>query len=91
MVLLRANVAEVASFARLAAADDAGVRYLLPTRNRNDQSILCEADRMARALEGLLEVRQALRTAGRTDDLADLAGIIAVLRSWLDEGVYKPL
>lgn len=91
MVILRSNVGEIVAFAALAAADEAGARYLLPTRNLENQSIMTDPALMTLALSGLREVRESLRRRGKPDDQRELQGVIGVLEQRLADGLFEPL
>lgn len=91
MVILKANLHEVAAFAELGLADGVAVRYLLPQRDRNAQSILTSADAMAAARDGLHRAADRLRARG-LDRWADDAAIQAdILDRRLAAGLLEPI
>ncbi|MCB9565371.1 MAG: radical SAM protein [Kofleriaceae bacterium] len=87
MVMLRANLHELEAFAALARRDGVGVRFMLPMRDRNDQSFLRDAAAMAdvarrlRAIADDLDDRDARRARGEAEVLDDR----------LARGVLRPL
>lgn len=84
MVVLKANLREVVAFAELGLADGVAVRYLLPQRDRNAQSILTSAETMAAAEDGLRRAAARLRAHGLArwaDDAAVQADILAQRRA----------
>jgi hypothetical protein len=90
MVLLKANHHEIRAFAQLAADDGVGVRYMLPMRNRNDESILTDPSAMKASVEALEEVETDL--AVRDERAANaLRGELNVLRTRLAQRVFRPL
>jgi len=91
MVLLRSNLAEVRAFADLALRDGVGVRYLLPTSNRNDESIMDKPELVREAALALAEVHQLVTEAGLTFDAQEIAGTLQVLESRLAAGVFEIL
>jgi molybdenum cofactor biosynthesis enzyme MoaA len=91
MVVLRQNLDEIVPFAEMAHADGVGVRYLLPTGNRNDTSIMTDAGSMRRALEALSRVRSELRGGNVEQDRHDLDGVLRVLEARLSEQRYDVL
>jgi hypothetical protein len=91
MVILRSNIREVRAFADLALGDRVGVRYLLPTNNRNDESIMDKPELVREAAAALAEVHQVLTAACLEFDAQELAGTLQVLRSRLAAGVFEVL
>lgn len=91
MVLLKANVAEVADFARLALQDAVSCRFLLPQHDRNHQSILTSPDAMATAEAGLRHAADLLAGQGLArwaDDARVQADILAQRQA---DGILTPI
>lgn len=91
MVLLKANLHEVETFAELARRDGAGVRFMLPMFDRNAQSILTDAGAMRAAEEQLRRVARALFAEGRAGDAQRARGEAEVLKERLARGILAPL
>ena len=91
MVILRSNVAEVRAFADLALNDGVGVRYLLPTNNRNDESIMDKPELAREALAALADVQPRVAAAGLAFDAQEIAGTLRVLNARLAAGVFAVL
>ncbi|HOI11700.1 MAG TPA: radical SAM protein, partial [Myxococcota bacterium] len=91
MVILKANLHEIVAFAELGLADGVAVRYLLPQRDRNAQSILTSAEAMAASRDGLRRAADRLRTRG-LDRWADDAAVQAdILDRRLAAGLLDPI
>ena len=91
-VILRQNLDEIVPFAKMARRDGVGVRYLLPTNNRNDQSIMLDPALMQQAARALDEVRELLReSGGDPTDILDIDGVVTVLEARLEEGLLEIL
>lgn len=91
MVILKANQHEVVAFAELGLADGVAVRYLLPQRDRNAQSILTSAETMAAAEDGLRRAVALLRASDLqrwADDAEVQADILAQRRV---AGLLEPI
>lgn len=91
MVLLKRNVEEIRAFAELAGRDGAEVRYLLPNRNRNGQSILLDPAAMRTAADALESVAAGLRGTPDVAQAAAIEGSARVLRERLRRGVLAVL
>jgi molybdenum cofactor biosynthesis enzyme MoaA len=91
MVLLRSNVHEVDAFAALAERDGAEVRYLLPHRDRNHESIMTRRDAMESAREALARVAEGLLRRGREREARVVTGSARVLSDRLRRGVLTVL
>ena len=91
-VILRQNLAEILPFAEMACRDGVGLRYLLPTNNRNDQSIMLDPALMQEAAHALDKVRDLLRRQGGDPlDILDIDGVVTVLEARLEEGLCEIL
>lgn len=91
MVTLRDNLHEIEAFAEMAVRDGVEARFLLPTRNRNGQSVLTDAGTamaVAAALRRASDVLAAGGLAGSAAAAADLAGIV---EDRVARGVLEPL
>lgn len=91
MVVLRRNVHEIDAFAALAARDDAEVRYLLPHRDRNGESIMARRDAMESARDALARVAEGLARRGREREARAVTGPARVLADRLRRGVLTVL
>jgi hypothetical protein len=91
MVILRSNIREVRAFADLALGDRVGVRYLLPTNNRNDESIMNKPELVREAAAALAEVQPRVAAAGLAFDAQEIAGTLQVLELRLAAGVFEVL
>lgn len=91
MVLLKRNLAEVRPFADLAMKDGANVRFLLPNRDRNGQSIMTDPEAMTEALASLEEVAARFEAAGWQRSARDARANAAVLRDRLARSLFEVL
>jgi molybdenum cofactor biosynthesis enzyme MoaA len=91
MVILRANVHEIEAFAALAEADGVDVRFMLPVRDRNGQSIMLDAGCLAATERALTAVVDRLRARGSHRSAARAEGELAVVRSRRARGVLQVL
>lgn len=91
MVLLRSNVHEIRPFADLAIGDGAHVRYMLPNRNRNQQSIMTCREDMSVAREALDEIATRLDSLEWDQCALDAHTAARILRERLESGVLDPL
>ena len=83
MVILRRNLSEIRAFAELARRDGVGYRYLLPNKNRNDQSILTSRDTMTEALSALEDVLADAWSRGDNRAIKSLLGEVRALEHHL--------
>ncbi|MDF1564793.1 MAG: radical SAM protein [Deltaproteobacteria bacterium] len=90
-VVLQQNLHELAAFARLAREHGVGVRFLLPTGNRNETSIMLDTARMEQARDLLREAVDRLHGGNAPQDRADIAGILKVIEARLASGELAPL
>jgi hypothetical protein len=91
-VILRRNLEEIVPFAEMARSDGVGVRYLLPTNNRNEQSIMLEPALMREAARALDRVRDLLgKQGGDPLDVRDIDGVVTVLEARIEEGLLEIL
>ncbi len=91
MVILRRNVGEIRAFADLARADDVEVRFLLPNRDRNGQSVLMDRDAMRTARDALAEVAAQSTARGADREARGILGSVSVLDDRLRRGVLAVL
>jgi molybdenum cofactor biosynthesis enzyme MoaA len=91
MVVLRRNLAEVRDFATLALADGAEVRYLLPMRDRNGQSVLTDAGLMRAAAAALEDAAATLEGAGLEQSARRVRATAQVVRDRLAAGTVEAL
>jgi len=90
-VVLKINLGEVVAFARMGLADGVPVRYLLPQRNRNDQSILTDAEAMQEGARGLREAAALLREHGHPVHAEDARIQAEMLEERLEAGILEPI
>ncbi len=91
MVILKANIDEIVPFAQMVSDDGVLVRYLLPTRNNNDQSIMASQELMQTALDHLRDVERRFSSTFGEGDIAELQGVITVLEKRLGAGEFAVL
>lgn len=90
-VVLKANLAEVVCFARMGLEEGVPVRFLLPQRNRNDQSILTDPEAMREGARALREAASLLRDRGHPVHAADALVQAEVLEDRLQAGLLDPI
>ncbi len=90
-VVLKANLAEVVAFARMGLEEGVPVRYLLPQRNRNDQSILTDPEAMREGARALREAATLLEEQGHPVHARDALVQAEVLEDRLEAGLFDPI
>lgn len=91
MVVLRRNLHEVRAFAEMAIRDGTEVRYMLPMRDLDGQTVMTSRDTMLAFASALEDVLVRLREHGMTFSVMDAEARLKVLRQRLDEGILAPL
>jgi len=91
MVILQANLHEIVAFAELGIRDHVGVRYMLPQRNRNNQSIFVSKEAMIEAQKGLDIAAMRLESAGQRRFAEEARVHARILRNRLDLGLLEPI
>jgi MoaA/NifB/PqqE/SkfB family radical SAM enzyme len=91
MVVLRRNLDEILPFARMTAADGVDVRYLLPARDRNGQSVLTSPESLDAALSALIEAEAFLQVHGEPRTVRGVQALINVLQERSARGLFEPL
>lgn len=91
MVILKTNIHEIIAFAEMAIADKVGVRFLLPQRNRNNQSIMTDERLMVEATEQLEQVAERLFEQGEERWARDALAGAKVIRERLSARLFEPL
>jgi len=91
MVLLKSNYHEIRQFAELARKDGVQFRYMLPMHNLNDESIMTMPDIMKEALSALELTAQEEWKRGQWHAAREMLGEARVLKSRLDQGIFRPI
>jgi MoaA/NifB/PqqE/SkfB family radical SAM enzyme len=90
MVVLRTNLSEVRAFAEMAARDGVDVRYLLPLRNLNDQSIMLHREAMEEAAAALSDVARSLESKAHRAEAGRVWSHVSVLEHRIAAGRFEP-
>jgi hypothetical protein len=90
-VLLRSNVAEIEAFAALALADGARPRFNVPQFNLGGESVLVDAQALARAVRGLDAVAERLAGTPLAECGQQARAVADILRARLSAGVLEPV
>lgn len=91
MVVLRRNLHEVRAFAEMAIRDGTEVRYMLPMRELDGQTVMTTRDTMVELADALEDVLVRLRERGMTFSVVDAEARLKVLRQRLADEIYAPL
>lgn len=91
MVILRANLHEIRDFAKMGLEAQVHVRYLLPQRNRNNQSIFTSRETMEQARDALYEAGQLLIDQGQVRWGQDAIVQGDILDQRLKQQTFQPI
>jgi molybdenum cofactor biosynthesis enzyme MoaA len=91
LVVLKQNVAEIGRLAEMAAQDGAGVRLMLPFRDRHQSSVLTDRAAMIEALQAMQALTRQLQERGRGREARGVLAQARVLWERLDRGLLSPL
>ncbi len=91
MVILKANLAEVRAFEQMGARDGVAVRYLLPQRDLNHESILTGREAMVEAAGALRDVAATLDARRLARWAADARAQAGILEERLAAGLLEPI
>lgn len=91
LVVLKQNVGEIMRLAEMAAQDGAGVRLMLPFRDRHQSSVLTDRAAMIEALKAMQALTRQLQGRGRGREARGVLAQARVLWQRLDRGILTPL
>jgi molybdenum cofactor biosynthesis enzyme MoaA len=91
MVILRRNLHEIRAFAEMAVRDGVNVRYHLPNRDLNGQTIMTDEGSMIRAADALEEAAGLLDAHAMTWSADEVRSRLTVLRNRLAAGIFEPI
>lgn len=91
MVVLRRNLHEVRAFADMAIRDGTEVRFMLPMRELDGQTVMTSPAAMRTLAEALEDVIARLGAHGMAFSKRDAEARLEVLRQRLEAGVFEPL
>jgi molybdenum cofactor biosynthesis enzyme MoaA len=91
LVVLKQNVGEIGRLAEMAAQDGAGVRLMLPFRDRHQSSVLTDRAAMIEALQAMQALTRQLQERGRGREARGVLAQARVLWERLDRGILAPL
>jgi molybdenum cofactor biosynthesis enzyme MoaA len=91
MVVLRRNLHEIRKLAELAIEDDADVRFMLPMRDLDGQTIMTSREAMEEAIRALGEVQELVEKHGLRRSAIDAGAKMQVLRKRLADGILDAM
>jgi molybdenum cofactor biosynthesis enzyme MoaA len=91
MVILRENLHEIRAFAEMAMRDGVRLRYMLPMRELDGQTIMTSTEAMSEAVAALEEVARRLEARAMEWSARDAHANARVLRNRLAEGILAAM
>jgi MoaA/NifB/PqqE/SkfB family radical SAM enzyme len=91
MVILRRNLHEIRAFAEMAVRDGVRLRYMLPMRELDGETIMTSAEAMSEAATALEDVAGWLEARAMEWSARDAHANARVLRNRLAEGIQAPM